>query len=242
MPRSRPVPGLTDNNPYPANRFPFRIFRSTTMRLDFVPQHRDDTEAAPARFPGEATDPRSAGAPARPAALGWACAALVAATSALLLYPRGYARAALWSALAQADRIDHPVFITGILLTAIGGAMVVVPLVYLLGLRRAARPVIDQAVRVDLGDECLTVRLPAKELTLTWDGVVAFAETRHLFVLKTVGDLRLAVPKRAAPGFDETPGLAADALRDLLRRRIAPVATVAPPAITAPSFPPRLAA
>lgn len=212
------------------------------MRLDYVPLHRDDTEAASARFPGEATNPHAAGAPGRPALLGWACAALVAASSALLLYPRGYVRAALWSALAQADRIDHPVFITGILLTAIGGAMVVVPLVYLLGLRRAARPVIDQAVRVDLGDEGLTVRLSARELTLAWDGVVALAETRRLFVLKTVGDLRLALPKRAAPGFDEAPGLAAEALRDLLRRRIAPVAAVAPAAMTAPTFPPRLAA
>ena len=211
------------------------------MRLDYVPQYRDDAEAASARFPGDAPDPRAPGAPAPPRLVGGACVALVACTAALLLYPRGFARSALWNALVQADRTDDPVFVTGILLVAIGGAMVVVPLVYLLGLRRSARPVAARPVRVELGDDGLAVRLPGKELSVTWAGVVAVAETRHLFVLKTVGDLRLALPKRAAPGFADAPAASADALRNLLRSRIPPMAEVAAnPHL--PTLPPRLAA
>ena len=133
-------------------------------------------------------------------------------------------------ALAEADRIDHPVFVAGLLLAAVGGAMVVVPLAYALALRRSARPLTSFGVRIDLGDERVTLRTPASELTLTWPGVVAFAETRHLFVLKTLGDLRLALPKRAADP---------DALRSLLRSRVTPLADLA---AVPPPLPPRLAA
>ena len=206
------------------------------MHLEFVPQHRDDHEAATARFPGDAPDPRAPGAPVRFGVAGWVCAALVVAAGLLLFNFRGRAGAVLWHALVQADRIDHPVFVAGVLLTAIGGAMVVVPLVYLHGLRRSTRAVIEQTVRIDLGDDCLTVRTDAKELSLAWQGVVAMAETRRLYVLKTLGDLRLALPKRARPGFAETPIQSADALRDLLRRRVTPIAE------KATAVPPRLAA
>ena len=206
------------------------------MLLEYVPQFRDDTEAASARFPGDAPDPRAPGAPVRFGLAAWACAALIVAAGSLLLTARGRASAALWHALVQADRIDHPVFVAGVLLTAIGGAMVVVPLVYLHGLRRSARAVIEQTVRIDLGDDCLTVRTAAKELSVAWQGVVAVAETRRLFVLKTLGDLRLALPKRAAPGFADEPVQSTDALRELLRRRVTPIAE------KATTVPPRLAA
>src|SRR5687768_804037 len=149
------------------------------MFLDYVPQHRDDTEAASARFPGDAPDPRAPGAPVRFGPAGWAFAALVVAAGLLLFVSRGRVGAALWHALVQADRIDHPVFVGGVLLTAIGGAMVVVPLVYLHGLRRSARPVIEQTVRIDLGDDYLTLRTDVKELSIAWQGVVAVAETRR---------------------------------------------------------------
>ena len=205
------------------------------MVLDYVPQHRDDTEAASARFPGDATDPRAPGAPVRVGAVGWLAVLLLVATAGLLILPRGKS-SAVRTALVQADRIDHPVFVAGVLLTAIGGAMVVVPLVYLFGLRNSARPVIDTPLRIDLGDDFLTLRLPSKDLIVAWQGVVAVAETRNLFVLKTLGDLRLALPKRAAPGYGDDPVRSVDSLRDLLRRRVAPMAQVAA------EVPPRLAA
>ena len=206
------------------------------MRLEYVPQHRDDLEAASARFPGDAPDPRAPGAPIQSGAATWAFAVLVVLLGLLLYVSRERAGGVLWRALVQADRIDHPVFVAGVLLTAIGGAMVIVPLVYLHGLRRSKRPVIEQTVRVDLDDEALTLRLPAKDLTLAWTGVVAFAETKDLFVLKTVGDLRLSLPKRAIPGFADAPVRSADDLRNLLRRRVTPLAEAVP------TVPPRLAA
>ena len=210
------------------------------MVLEYVPQYRDETEAASARFPGDAANPRAAGAPARFGAIGWICVALVLVTLCLLVAPRGRRGNAspIYSALAEADRIDHPVFIAGIVLVAVGGAMVVVPIAYLLALRRSARPLVAQSIRVDLGDDFITLRLPSKELTVSWQGVVAFAETRHVFVLKTLGDLRLALPKRAVPGVADSPA-AVDALRELLRRRVTPFAGVAG---EVPGATPRLAA
>jgi len=210
------------------------------MFLEFVPQYRDETEAASARFPGDAVRPRAPGAPVHFRAIGWICVALVIVTLCLLLVPRGRRSnpSPIYRALAEADRIDHPVFIAGVVLVAVGGAMVVVPISYLVALRRSARPLVEQTVRVDLGDDFITLRLPSKELTVSWQGVVAFAETRHVFVLKTLGDLRLALPKRAVPGFADSPA-AVDALRELLRRRVAPFAGIAG---ETPGAPPRLAA
>jgi hypothetical protein len=200
------------------------------MFLEYVPQYRDEFEAASARFPGDATQPRAAGSPARVRAIGWLALAVAVLTLALLLSPRRSSRGPLTDALTEADRIDHPVFVAGLVLAAVGGAMVVVPLAYALALRRSARPLTSFGVRIDLGDERVTLRTPASELTLTWPGVVAFAETRHLFVLKTLGDLRLALPKRAADP---------DALRALLRNRVTPLADLA---AVPPPLPPRLAA
>jgi hypothetical protein len=200
------------------------------MFLEYVPQYCDEFEAASARFPGDATQPRAAGSPARVRAIGWLALAIAVLTLALLLSPRRPSRGPLIDALAEADRIDHPVFVAGLLLAAVGGAMVVVPLAYALALRRSARPLTSFGVRIDLGNERVTLRTPASELTLTWPGVVAFAETRHLFVLKTLGDPRLALPKRAADP---------DALRSLLRSRVTPLADLA---AVPPPLPPRLAA
>jgi hypothetical protein len=202
------------------------------MVLEYVPQYRDEFEAASARFPGDATQPRAAGSPARVRAIGWLALAIAVLTLVLLLLPRSSSRgpSPFTNALAEADRIDHPVFVAGLVLAAVGGAMVVVPLAYALALRRSARPITSFGVRVDLGYDAITVRTPSSELTLTWPGVVAFAETRHLFVLKTLGVLRLALPKRAADP---------DALRALLRTRVTPLADVA---AVPPPLPPRLAA
>jgi hypothetical protein len=104
--------------------------------------------------------------------------------------------------------------------------MVVVPLAYALAVRRSHRPLTRHPVRIDVGADAIVLTTPTNELTVAWTGVVAFAETRHLFVLKTLGELRLALPKRAAD---------ADALRTLLRQQVAPLADMA-------NVPPRLAA
>ena len=213
------------------------------MLLEYVPQYRDDADAASARFPGDAPNPRAAGAPTRPGVLGWSATAVLVAFVYLLLAPPGRATSApspLRDALLQADRIDHPVFVAGVLLTAIGAAMVVVPLAYLLALRRSNRPVIDQTVRVDLGEDFLTLKLPSRQLTIAWHGVIAFAETRNAFVLKMLGDLRLSLPKRATPGFNDSPR-AVEGLRNLLRRRIAPLADAVGAPVPNP-VPPRIAA
>jgi hypothetical protein len=199
------------------------------MLLEYVPQQRDDFEAAAARFPGEAARPHAAWSPGRVRAVGWVAVAVVLLTTALLLLPRRspLGGSVFAEAMLEADRIDHPAFVIGLVTVAIGGAMVVVPLAYALALRRSPRPLTGYAVRIELGEDAVAVFTPGNELTVAWTGVVAFAETRHLFVLKTVSDLRVVLPKRAADP---------DALRTLLRGRVAPMACVA----AVPS--PRLAA
>jgi hypothetical protein len=193
------------------------------MQLQYHLHYRDELEAASARFPG---DPPAA-AP-RPG-VGLLLLALVATlTGLLLLLSRGRATPALWDTLAQADRINHPVFVAGVLLVAVGGAMYFVPLTYLLGVRRSARPLHDDPVTLVLDDDGLTLEGPAKKLRLAWSGVAAFSETKRVFVLKTLGDLRLALPKRAL----DTPERA-DALRELLRLRVLPLAQARPPAQSA---------
>jgi hypothetical protein len=203
------------------------------MLLEFVPEHRDDFEAASARFPGEATDRRAATSPARARAMVGVVVAIAVLTTALLLLPRqagGGGPSLFGQVLAEADEVNDPVFVIGLVVAAVGGAMVVVPLAYAFALRRSHRPLVHHRVRIDLGDEAIVLTTPANELTIVWTGIVAFAETRHLFVLKTLGDLRLALPKRGAD---------ADALRALLRERVAPLAGVA---TVPPPLPPRLAA
>ena len=189
------------------------------MLLEFVPEHRDDFEAASARFPGEAINRRAATSPARARAVLGLVVAIAVVTTALLVLPGRTARPSLFGqVLAEADEVNDPVFVCGLIVAAVGGAMVVVPLAYALAVRRSHRPLTHDRVRIDVGDEAIILTTPTIELTVAWTGVVAFAETRHLFVLKTLGDLRLALPKRGADP---------DALRSLLRRRIAPLAEVA---------------
>jgi hypothetical protein len=202
------------------------------MLLEYVPEHRDDFEAASARFPGEAINPRAAGGPARArAVLGLVVAVAVVAT-ALLLLPRPPVRgpSLFGQVLTEADEVNDPVFVWGLVVAAVGGAMVVVPLAYALAVRRSHRPLTRHPVRIDLDDRAVVLTTPTNELTIAWAGVVAFAETRHLFVLKTLGDLRLALPKRGADP---------DAVRRLLRERIAPIAGIVN---VPPPLPPRLAA
>jgi hypothetical protein len=202
------------------------------MLLEFVPEHRDDFEAASARFPGEATDRRAATSPARARTLIGLVVAIAALTTTLLLLPRraGDGQTLFGRVLAEADEVNDPVFVWGLVVAAVGGAMVVVPLAYALAVRRSHRPLARHPARIDLRDDAIVLTTPTNELTVAWTGVVAFAETRQLFVLKTLGDLRLALPKRGAD---------ADALRSLLRERITPIAEFAN---APPPLPPRLAA
>ena len=183
------------------------------MQLQYHLHYRDELEAASARFPG---DPPSA-APSR--AAGFVLLALVATLAGLLLLARGRNAPGLWDTLAQADRINHPVFVAGVCLAAVGGAMYFVPLTYLLGVRRSARPLHEDPVTMTLADEGITLDAPSKQLRVSWQGVVAVAETRRVFVLKTLGDLRLTLPKRAL----DTPERV-DALREFLRLRVPPLA------------------
>lgn len=210
------------------------------MLLEFVPQYRDETEAASARFTGDAAAPPTA---RHAGTFGRVAAALAAALAVLLVSTGGRVSPKLLAVLAQADRINHPVFVAGIVFAAVGAAMVLIPLVYLFAQRGSARPVIEQSVRIDLAADVLVVSAPSKELAVEWRGVVAVAETRNLFVLRTLGDLRVVLPKRGVRGFAESQA-GVDELRELLRQRVTPMADVARPEASAPGPvpPPRMAA
>jgi len=160
------------------------------MLLEFVPEHRDDFEAASARFPGEATDRRAATSPARARTLIGLVVAIAALTTTLLLLPRraGDGQTLFGRVLAEADEVNDPVFVWGLVVAAVGGAMVVVPLAYALAVRRSHRPLARHPARIDLRDDAIVLTTPTNELTVAWTGVVAFAETRQLFVL---AELRL---------------------------------------------------
>ena len=187
------------------------------MQLQYHLHYRDELEATSARFPGDVPTDRP------PRGVGLLLLALVAMLIALLLFARGRAAPGLWDTLAQADRVNHPVFVAGVCLFAVGGAMYFVPLTYLLGVRRSARPLHNDLVTLVLDDDGLTLDAPAKQLRLSWAGVVAVAETRRVFVLKTLGDLRLTLPKRALDTPERT-----DLLRELLRLRVPPLAQPRP--------------
>jgi len=195
------------------------------MQLQYHLHYRDELEAASARFPGDAPSARP------PRGIGLLLLGLVATLVGLLLLARGRAAPGLWDTLAQADRINHPVFVAGVLLVAVGGTMYFVPLTYLLGVRRSARPLHDDPVTLVLHDDGLTLDAPSKQLHLSWAGVVAVAETRRVFVLKTLGDLRLTLPKRALDTPERT-----DALREMLRLRVPPLAQ-SQPAAAPPNWP-----
>jgi hypothetical protein len=122
----------------------------------------------------------------------------------------------------SSDPMEHPVFGIGAIVAALGGAVYVVPLAYVLGMRRSTRPVHDVPVTVGLDERGVSIHSAVKDFSLAWDGVVGVSESRRLFVLKTVSDLRLVLPKRA---MEEAADL--DALRAVLRQYVPPLAGVA---------------
>lgn len=188
------------------------------MQFQYVLDYRDEADAQTARFPGESTvrSVRSSW----PAAIGIAvCAALI--MGLVLLFPRD--TRVFRAALIEADRNSDPVFVWGIVIVAIGGALCVCPTAYAVALRRARRPVHAKPVTIRFDDAGVTLVSPDKELSIAWSGVVAAVELRSVFVLKTVTDLRLVLPKRAC----ETSA-AVNAVSNLLRMRVVPLADAAP--------------
>ena len=193
------------------------------MQFTYTLHYRDQLEAARATFPGDPAPPRP-----RPTALVVIAVVLLSAGIYLLLSRMPAAsRAAVPAAPADVvvevspDPMEHPVFGSGAIIASLGGALYVIPLAYVFGVRRSDRPVHDAPVTVALDEQGMTIRSPAKEFSLAWDGVVAVSETPRLFVLKTVSDLRLALPKRA---LDEPADV--DALRDALRQHVPAMAGV----------------
>lgn len=196
--------------------------RPFPMQFQYVLQYRDATEALAHRFPGESARVPRRGA--RVQLLGWVVFLVTAVFLYLLLSRFGSTppSPALRAALSEPDRLDHPVFVTGVLLVAIGAALLVVPLAYLHARKRSPRPLYETPATLEFGNDGVTLRTAVKELTVSWEGVVAFAETRTLLVLKTAGDLRLVLPMRAIG----SPELV-QAARTELRRRVPPLASVA---------------
>ena len=194
------------------------------MQFQYVLQHRDATEAIAHRFPGDPPLPGQSKRAGRTQLLGWAVFLIVAVALYVMLQRAAAPQATtpLLAALSEPDRLDHPVFVSGVILAAIGGAMIVVPLAYLIARKRSARPMFDTPATLEIGDAGVTLRTPDKELVVAWDGIIAVAETRTLVILKTASDLRLLVPRRCIPSPE-----AAQSLRDELRRRVPPLAAVA---------------
>jgi hypothetical protein len=193
------------------------------MQFTYTLQYRDQLEATRVTFPGDAPAARP-----RPTAAALLAVLVLAAGIYLLLShmpaaSRAAAPAVAPDAPAEApsDPMENPVFGTGAIIAALGGAAYVVPLAYVLGMRRSARPVHDGPVKVSLDERGVTIRSAAKEFSLAWDGVVAVSESPRLFVLKTVSDLRLTFPKRA---LEEVADV--DALRGVLQERVPAMAGV----------------
>jgi hypothetical protein len=202
------------------------------MQIEYTLQYRDETEAAQARFPGE---PVIAGRPAptaagRRGALGWVLFLVLAVALYLLLNHRpAQSRGAALGEVevesaAQPDPMENNVFAAGALAAGLGAIVYAIPLAYLLGRRRSPLPLHEKPASLRLDEAGLTLRSGDKEFTTLWPGVVALAETKNVFVLKTIGDLRLTIPKRAAGEPERI-----DFLRSLLRRHVTPLAAVADP-------------
>jgi hypothetical protein len=193
------------------------------MQFTYTLQYRDQLEAARARFPGEAPAAR----PRPTAAALLAVLMLAAGMYVLLSRMPAVSRAAVPAAAADgvdgsSDPMEDPVFGTGAIIAALGAAAYVVPLAYVFGMRRSARPVHDAPITVGLDEHGVSIRSAAKDFSLAWDGVVAVSESPRLFVLKTVSDLRLVLPKRA---LEQAAGV--DALRGVLEERVPAMAEVA---------------
>ena len=186
------------------------------MQFAFTLQYRDHLEAARATFPGERPVARP-----RPAGVALVAAVVLAAGVYVLLSRMpAVCRAAAPAVAGDAagpvsEAMDHPVFGAGALIAALGGIVYVAPLAYVISMRRSARPVHDEPVTALFDEHGVAVRSAAKDFFLDWDGVVAVSESPRLFVLKTVSDLRLVLPKRALE-----KAVDVDALRDLLRQRV----------------------
>lgn len=193
------------------------------MRFQYVLEYRDEKEAAAARFAGEPVV--TPGAEARRPALGWAIlivAIVLAAVVCTLASPRRGARPLFITAAREADQLDNPVFAAGFALAGLGACVFAIPLAFLIGRQRSALPINADPVTVMLDEAGMTLRSKYKEFELCWDGVVAVAELKNVFVLKTIGDLRLTLPKRA---LQDQRGVAA--LREVLRHYVPPMAEVA---------------
>ena len=194
------------------------------MQFSYTLQYRDQLEAARAVFPGDGPPART-----RPTRVAFVAVVLLAAGIYVLLSRvPAVSHAASPAPAADAeeplsDPMEHPVFGSGAIIAALGGALYVVPLAYVIGVRRSARPVHESAVTIALDEQGVTVRSPAKDFSLAWDGVVTVSESRRLFILKTVGDLRLALPKRALEEAEDV-----DELRTLLKQRVPAMAGVVP--------------
>jgi hypothetical protein len=194
------------------------------MQFEYVLQRRDEAEAQTARFPGDrhpAGDP-----PKRPSPVTFITAVIVIVTVALLLQ---LGPAVATAASGYCPRLvteipgDPTLFAAGTVMATIGLLSCLIPTLLLLRARNSSRPVSPLPVTIFLADDGLTLRTTAKQFTLAWDGLVAVAETPALFVVKTVGDLRLPLPKRALPSPD-----AVAQLRTMLHARVAPLACAVP--------------
>lgn len=207
------------------------------MQFDFTLHYCDEAEAARAAFPGD--PPRRPG-PRRPllALFSWAIAFALVGVLYLLVsnspaqcpaaVPLDGTEAVGASATEPPDPLDNPVFAAGALVAFLGATVYVVVAAYVVGRQYAARPFHDKPATALLTGSGLTVRTDAREFSVTWPGVVAVAETKSLFVLKTVGDLRLVLPKRALlDRFGDDHGRL-DSLRQALATHVTPLASAVP--------------
>lgn len=194
------------------------------MRFTYTLQYRDEKEAARARFAGEPVERGPAAAP-RGAAFGWAALVVfvvaVALLSAVFASGRGL-RPSLVAAASEVDGLENPLFGVGLAMAGFGACLFAIPVAYLIGRHRSALPIHADPVTATLDEQGVVLRSEHKEFRLAWDGVVAVVELRNVFVLKTIGDLKLTFPKRS---LEEDRGV--NDLREALRRRVPPMAEVA---------------
>ena len=199
------------------------------MHFDFTLHYRDELEAARAPFPHDPTSP--APVPRPLPTFGWVIV-LAATALAFAMLSNSPARCPAGlpagvddgEVLPEPDPLDNPRFVAGAVTAGLGAALFVIPLAFVLGQRSAARPYHDKPVTAILDESGVTLRTDARELHLAWDGVVAVAETKNLFVLKTLSDLRLTLPKRALRDYFGDDRGRIDDLRHALQHRVTPVA------------------